>query len=210
MTTVALIGLMIVMGLGLRAAGLGRIGFAEDEINKLEAVRAYDRGDLTANAEHPMLVKALIDVSYAVAPHYALYTNAIGTGYATYFFPHDEFYDDGLNDAIRFVCERALRNSTLVTETPGAVRYYTEKVGRTDLQSRILSDPKFIVTEPQPAYVILQRGRTYFENQNKMKEVRDRFTLVYAGCISGHTAAEVYAVSADPSVAVKPCGDARP
>ena len=63
-TTVAVIGLMIVMGLGLRLAGLGRVGFAEDEINKLEAVRAYDRGDFTANAEHPMLMKALIDLSF--------------------------------------------------------------------------------------------------------------------------------------------------
>ncbi len=148
--------------------------------------------------------------AYAVAPHYALYTNALGAGYATYFFPHDEFYDDGLDEAIRSVCERAPRSATIVTETPGVVRYYTEKLGRTDLQSRVLSDPKFTVTEQGSAYVILQRGRTYFENQNKMKEVRDRFTLVYAGCIQGHTAAEVYAVSANPSEAVKPCGDARP
>mgnify|MGYP003623037545 CR=1 FL=1 len=43
-----------------------------------------------------------------------------------------------------------------------------------------------------------------------MKEVRDRFTLVYAGCVQGHTAAEVYTVSANPNEAVKPCGDARP
>src|SRR6267142_1552304 len=62
-TTVVLIGLMITMGLGLRVSGLGRIGFAEDGINKLEAVRAYDRRDFTANAEHPMLLKALIDLS---------------------------------------------------------------------------------------------------------------------------------------------------
>jgi len=53
--TVIGLGLMMVLGLGLRATGLGRIGFAEDEINKLEAVRAYDRGDFTANAEHPFL-----------------------------------------------------------------------------------------------------------------------------------------------------------
>src|SRR5713101_7323932 len=66
-TTVVLIGLMIVMGLGLLVSGLGRIGFAEDEINKLEAVRVYDRGDFTANAEHPMLMKALIDVSMRAA-----------------------------------------------------------------------------------------------------------------------------------------------
>src|SRR5258708_29386150 len=65
--SIVVLGLMIVMGLGLRLAGLGRIGFAEDEINKLEAVRAYDRGDFTSNAEHPMLMKAMIDVSMRAA-----------------------------------------------------------------------------------------------------------------------------------------------
>jgi hypothetical protein len=148
--------------------------------------------------------------AYASAPHYALYTNALGSRYTAYFFPHDEFYDDGLNDAIRFVCERAPRDATVVSETPGVLRYYTEKLGRTDLQSRVLSDPKYTVSQSEPAYVILQRGRTYFENQNEIKEVRDRFTLVYAGCIDGHTAAEVYAVPANESAAVKPCGDLRP
>jgi hypothetical protein len=148
--------------------------------------------------------------AYASAPHYAMYANVLGSRYAAYFFPHDEFYDDGLNDAIRFVCERAPVQATIVTETPGVVRYYTEQLGRTDLQSRVLSDPKYTVSETGPAYIILQRGRTYFENHDKMKEVRDRFTLVYAGCVEGHTAAEVYAVPADPSAAVKPCGDLRP
>ena len=148
--------------------------------------------------------------AYASAPHYAMYTNVLGSRYAAYFFPHDEFYDDGLNDAIRFVCEHAPRHATIVTETPGVVSYYTEKFGRTDLQSRVLSDPKYSVSETEPAYVILQRGRTYFENQNEMKEVRDRFTLVYAGCVEGHTAAEVYAVPANPGAAVNPCGDLRP
>src|SRR5882672_7574417 len=62
-TTVVLLGLIVGLGFGLRLAGLGRIGFAEDEINKVDAVRAYDHGDFTANAEHPMLMKALIDVS---------------------------------------------------------------------------------------------------------------------------------------------------
>src|ERR1051325_6035244 len=57
------LALMIVLGAGLRLKGLGSVGFAEDEINKVEAARAYDRGDFTANAEHPMLMKILIDLS---------------------------------------------------------------------------------------------------------------------------------------------------
>jgi len=43
-----------------------------------------------------------------------------------------------------------------------------------------------------------------------MKEVRDRFTLVYSGCVEGHPAAEVFSVPANPGAAAKPCGDLRP
>ena len=39
------------------------IGFAEDEVNKVEAIEAYSRGDITLNAEHPMLMKALMYIS---------------------------------------------------------------------------------------------------------------------------------------------------
>jgi hypothetical protein len=202
------LSLMPFVYLGAAIGTMALIRWSAAWLEQLKAGRTWSRSFIA------MLVLLLVVwpawTAYAVAPHYGLYTNAVGAGYAAYFFPHDEFYDDGLNDAIRFVCERAPRNAAIVTETPGVVRYYTERLGRTDLQSQILSDPKFTVTEGSSAYIILQRGRTYFENQNKMKEVRDRYTLVYAGCLQGHTAAEVYAVSANPNEAVKPCGDARP
>ncbi len=45
----ALVVLML-LGLALRVVGIAEIGFAEDEINKLEAVRAYARGQITPNA----------------------------------------------------------------------------------------------------------------------------------------------------------------
>src|SRR5207237_5878823 len=57
------LALLCLFGFGLRVRGLDRIGFAEDEINKLEAVRAYGRGDITQNAEHPMLMKSLVFLS---------------------------------------------------------------------------------------------------------------------------------------------------
>ena len=148
--------------------------------------------------------------AYAAAPHFGLFSNAIGSRYTAYFFPHDEFYDDGLNEAIRFVCERAPRNAAIVSEAPGVLRYYTEKFGRTDLQSHVLSDRNYSPSDQTPTYVILQKGRTYFENQQEMKDVKARFTLVYAGCIKGHTAAEVYAAPVNSADAVQPCGDARP
>lgn len=148
--------------------------------------------------------------AYAGAPHYSLFTNVVGRPYAAYFFPHDEFYDDGLSEAIRFVAGRAPRNAMIVSETPGVVGYYLEQFGRTDLQSRVLSDSQFTIPNGYPVYFLLQRGRTYFENRDKMKEVGARFALVYAGCIQGHTAAEVYATQAGANEAVMPCGDTRP
>jgi hypothetical protein len=137
--------------------------------------------------------------AYASAPHYGLYSNAIGNRYTAYFFPHDEFYDDGLNEAIRFVCVNAPANAVIVTETPGVVRYYTEKFGRQDLKSQVLSDPNFSVPNQGAVYFILQRGRTYFENRDKMKQVREQFPMVYASCVRDFTAAEVY--SAQPGAA---------
>ena len=134
--------------------------------------------------------------AYASAPHYGLYSNIIGNRYTAYFFPHDEFYDDGLNEAIRFVCANAPANAVIVTETPGVVRYYTEKFGRTDLKSQVLSDPNFSVPTQGAVYFVLQRGRTYFENQDKLKQVREHFPMVYASCVREFTAAEVY--SAQP------------
>ncbi|HEV3470406.1 MAG TPA: glycosyltransferase family 39 protein, partial [Pyrinomonadaceae bacterium] len=64
---VVVLVVLAAVGFALRAGGLGEVGFAEDEINKLEAVRAYAAGDITKNAEHPMVMKALIFVSVRAA-----------------------------------------------------------------------------------------------------------------------------------------------
>src|SRR5215210_7305245 len=63
-------------GAGLRVRSLGAVGFAEDETNKLEAVRAYGRGDITQNAEHPMLMKMLIFVSFGTAKRWNAHADA--------------------------------------------------------------------------------------------------------------------------------------
>jgi len=148
--------------------------------------------------------------AYASAPHYALYTNLLGRRYTAYFFPHDEFYDDGLKEAIKFICDRAPREATIVSEAPGVVLYYTEKFGRADLQARSLSDPNVSPGQPGDPFFILQKGRTYFENQEEMKQVRAQFPLVYASCIRGHTAAEVYAAQGGATATATACGDAQP
>ena len=131
--------------------------------------------------------------AYANRPHYAMYTNLLGGGRMGYYFPHDEFYDDGLREALRFVCESAPQGATVVHETPGVVRYYLEKYNRPDLQSRVLSDRSLSIEDlPQPAYVIVQRGRTYFENREKLASVRARFQKVHEVLVEGASAVEVY------------------
>jgi hypothetical protein len=133
--------------------------------------------------------------AYAANPHYAAYTNALGSGRAGYYFPHDEFYDDGLREAIQFVCREAPQGATIAGETPAVFRYYLEKYGRTDLQSRVLSDPKFeLATVQKPAYIIIQKGRTYFENREKMREVLARDRKVFDIAVNGESSAEVHKI----------------
>ena len=58
---------IVALGLALRIRGLDRAGFNEDEVHKVEAARAYLRGDFSLNLEHPMLMKSLIAVSLGAA-----------------------------------------------------------------------------------------------------------------------------------------------
>ncbi|MBL8150400.1 MAG: hypothetical protein JNN15_10795, partial [Blastocatellia bacterium] len=51
-----------------------------------------------------------------IAPFYSLYVNElVGSKRVGYFFPHDEFYDLGLREAIRFVARKAERGASVAT-----------------------------------------------------------------------------------------------
>ncbi len=58
--TAGLLVFLTLLAFGLRVAGLGAQGLAEDEANKMAAVAAYRAGDFTSNAEHPMLMKSVM------------------------------------------------------------------------------------------------------------------------------------------------------
>lgn len=131
--------------------------------------------------------------AFANRPHYALYTNALAADKAGYYFPHDEFYDDGLREAIKYVSEQAPVGATIAHETPRVARHYLSVFGREDLQSQVISSKEFDVrTAPGPVYVIVQRGRTYFENQEELDHVRARFKLLHEVKIDGASAVEVF------------------
>jgi hypothetical protein len=59
--------LVVALGFFLRVRGLDRAGFNEDEVQKVNAARAYLRGDFSRNLEHPMLLKSMIAVSLAAS-----------------------------------------------------------------------------------------------------------------------------------------------
>src|SRR5579872_7504746 len=63
----ALLAFIVALGFGLRLRGLGRVGFNEDEVHKVEAAHAYLHGNVLVNLEHPMLMKTLIVVSLVAA-----------------------------------------------------------------------------------------------------------------------------------------------
>jgi hypothetical protein len=132
-------------------------------------------------------------IAYSAGPHYALYTNALGANKVGYFFPHDEFYDDGLREAIKFVCDTAPPGATIAHETPATTKYYLEKFGRVDLSSKAISAPDFDVTKISgPTYFMVQRGRTYFENQDKLASIRGNYQKIYEVSVNGMAAAEVF------------------
>ena len=170
-------------------------------IGVVELIR-FVNGRLNASQQTRAVVAAVVVtifvgapawIAYLAGPHYALYTNALAANKVGYFFPHDEFYDDGLREAIKFVCDSAPPDAIIAHETPAATRYYLEQFRRTDLSSKAMSAPDFDVTNTSgPAYFIVQRGRTYFENRDKLAFIRSNFKKVHEVSVNGMPAAEVF------------------
>src|SRR5262245_17714751 len=70
--------LLVVLGLSFffRAENLGAAGLSEDEARKVEASRAYLRGDFFVNLEHPMLMKEMIALSMTICDGWNRYANS--------------------------------------------------------------------------------------------------------------------------------------
>jgi hypothetical protein len=125
-------------------------------------------------------------------PYQGLYTNALGGGRVGYFFPHDEFYDVGARESIRYIAENASPNATVISEIPGVVQYYLERYQRPDLRSEIMSQPDFALGKDHLNYAILQRGRVYFENEQDFRYIENRFPRVQSSLFKGAAASEVF------------------
>ncbi len=128
-------------------------------------------------------------------PFYSLYTNTFGGGEAragTY-FPHDEFYDAGVREALASIAQLAPHGASVVSETPWVARYYCTQFGRLDLKNEILSDARVQLDTEHPKFVIVQRGRYYFENIERIHWLTSHATLVKEIYVAGKGAAQIYA-----------------
>ncbi|HKS41294.1 MAG TPA: glycosyltransferase family 39 protein [Blastocatellia bacterium] len=127
-------------------------------------------------------------------PHPSLYVNALGRGRLGYYFPHDEFYDLGARESIKYIADTAPPGARMASEIPGVVEYYLQIYNRPDIQSEIMSQPSFTLSEGRPDFVLLQPGRLYFENVENYKFIENHFPVVQSSTYDGATASRVYSV----------------
>jgi hypothetical protein len=129
-------------------------------------------------------------------PHYRLYTNVIGGGAAragTY-FPHDEFYDSSVRDAVNLIAARAGYGVRIGCETPTLVKYYAKLAGRGDLNPISLSDREALRQLTPGDFIMIARGRRYFSNDavvKRLSEVAKPVDIVRLGNVP---AIDVYAL----------------
>jgi hypothetical protein len=69
---------IVAVALTFRFSSLALYGLSDDEVTKVRATEAYARGDFTANAEHPMLMKLAVWSSIGVADRW---NNVVSAGY---------------------------------------------------------------------------------------------------------------------------------
>ena len=127
-----------------------------------------------------IVITASVITSVHAAPHFRLFTNSIGggTSWAGYYFPHDEFYDASMRDAMAEIARRARTGARVASESPSLATYYAEREKRSDLVCISLSDPEAVKQLAAGDYVIVARGRRYFSNDSIITTLRNHSTPV--------------------------------
>jgi Dolichyl-phosphate-mannose-protein mannosyltransferase len=159
--TTVLPAVLITAALGIQFAGrtlakwLGKISWGSG------GLRRYVPSGLAVLA----ISCSVLDSIYA-GPHFRLFTNSLGGGvvHAGTYFPHDEFYDASMRDAIMEIARRAQPGAHIGSESPLLASYYVQRANRNDLVCVSLSEPDGLKQLGQNDFVIVARGRRYFSN----------------------------------------------
>jgi hypothetical protein len=141
-----------------------------------------------------MLVFIVYPVGTAAnsCPYYSLYLNALGFGRTGYYFPHDEMNDMGVRAASEYIAEQAPHGASVGSEGGIVFQYYFHKYGRDDLEYFDLSDRARRPGVGDPAFLVLQDGRTYLENVALVQSIQSRQRPVRTVEIGGADAARIY------------------
>jgi uncharacterized protein (DUF736 family) len=140
-----------------------------------------------------VIVSSVINSSQA-APHFRLFTNALGggTAWAGYYFPHDEFYDATMRDVIAEVARRARPGARVVSESPTLAAYYAQRQQRPDLICVSLSDPDALKQLTAGDFVIIARGRRYFSNDALINALHNQSTPILNFTLGPVPSAKLY------------------
>jgi hypothetical protein len=141
-----------------------------------------------------LTVAVALSASLYVAPHFRLYTNALGGGAAKqgYYFPHDEFYDASIQKLMGEIAGRAAPGAKVASETPGLAQYYAQRAGRMDLVLVPLADPDSLQQLQVGDFVIDARGRRYFSNEAVLTALQQSGTAAFSVSLGSTPSASVY------------------
>ena len=146
---------------------------------------------------------AFVTLSKA-APHFRLYTNAFGggAGKAGYYFPHDEFYDSSMREAVLEIAKRAPAGAQVASESPTLAAYYAQRAGRSDFVCVLLSDPSALKQLREGDFVIVARGRRYFSNEGIVAALEQSSAPAFRVSLGNVPSAAVYMLDAKSLLAV--------
>lgn len=130
------------------------------------------------------------------APHFRLYTNALGGGAARqgYYFPHDEFYDASIRDVMFEIARRAKPGAKVASDTPTLASYYATRANRPDLVCVLLSDPNALKQLAEGDFIIDARGRRYFSNELALSALEQSVPPAFTHSLGSVPSATVYAM----------------
>jgi hypothetical protein len=186
--TTVLPAVLITSAIGVQAVG-GWLGQRLSSVLSAEWPKVYARPALAL-----IVVAGSLSALAKAAPHFRLYTNALGGGSAKagYYFPHDEFYDASVRDVILEIAKRAKPATQVASETPGLASYYAQRANRPDLVCVFLSDPNALQQLREGDFVILARGRRYFSNESIMTALEQSSTPAFQVSLGNVPSASVY------------------
>jgi len=186
--TTVLPAVLITSAIGVQAVGHW-LGQRLSSLLAAQWPRNYSRAVLSA-----IVILGSLKASANSAPHFRLYTNALGGGAAKqgYYFPHDEFYDSSIREVMIEIARRAPTGTRVASETPGLASYYAQRANRPDLDCVNLSDPSAVQQLREGDFVIDARGRRYFSNEVLLKALEQSSAPAFRVSLGNIPAASVY------------------